>query len=87
MKIPIPTAGPKVSTMIWTEHEDFLVTGHDNGDMVQWDMKTQKKMKMSSEHNDGLISDISLARTEPCFHHRQQRIRLQLCGTPERWRC
>jgi len=66
MKIPIPTAGPKVSSMIWTELEDFLVTGHDNGDMVQWDMKTQKKMKMSSEHN-GLISDIQPSKDGTMF--------------------
>ena len=40
--------------------------GHDNGDMVQWDMKTQKKMKMSSEHN-GLISDIQPSKDGTMF--------------------
>lgn len=66
MKIPIPTNGPKVSSMIWAELDDYLITGHDNGDLVQWDMKTQKKISLTSEHK-GLISDIQASKDGTMF--------------------
>ena len=47
-KVAIPTGGPKVTSMIWSGLDDLLVTGHDNGDLVQWDVKTQKKLKLTS---------------------------------------
>lgn len=50
-KVSIPTAGPKVTAMIWNSYDDHLLTGHDNGDVVQWDVKTGKKLKMSSDHS------------------------------------
>ena len=36
--------------MVWSGLDDLLLTGHDNGDLVQWDVKTGKKLKMSSDH-------------------------------------
>ena len=47
-KVAIPTGGPKVTSMIWSGLDDLLLTGHDNGDLVQWDVKTQKKLKLTS---------------------------------------
>ena len=35
MSLPIPAKGPKVTSLIWNGVDDLLVTGHDNGDIVQ----------------------------------------------------
>ena len=47
-KVAIPTGGPKVTSMIWSGLDDLLLTGHDTGDLVQWDVKTQKKLKLTT---------------------------------------
>merc|ERR1719330_1128603 len=49
-KVAIPTGGPKVTSMVWSGLDDLLLTGHDNGDLVQWDVKTQKKLQLKSDH-------------------------------------
>jgi translation initiation factor 3 subunit I len=61
----IPTTGPKVTSMIWYMDE-MLITGHDNGDIVQWDLKTQKRLKMSSDHKKA-ISDIQISPDNTMF--------------------
>ena len=35
MSLPIPAKGPKVTSLIWNGVDDLIVTGHDNGDIVQ----------------------------------------------------
>jgi len=50
MKISIPSGGPKVTSMVWSGLDDYILTGHENGDVVQWDMKTQKKLCIKSNH-------------------------------------
>ena len=47
-KVAIPSGGPKVTSMIWSGLDDLLLTGHDTGDLVQWDVKTQKKLKLTT---------------------------------------
>ena len=49
-KVAIPANGPKVTSMLWGGLDDLLLTGHDNGDLVQWDVKTQKKLNIKSDH-------------------------------------
>ena len=31
--IPIPAAGPKVTSMIWGTLDEKIITGHENGDI------------------------------------------------------
>lgn len=59
MQLPIPTAGPKVTSMVWGNLDEQVVTGHDNGDIVQWDIKTQAKVKIVSDHAKS-VSDLQL---------------------------
>lgn len=68
MTIPIPTAGPKVTAAIWGTLDEQLITGHDNGDIVQWDIKTHQKVKIVSDHMKS-ISDLQLSadRKSPSF--------------------
>lgn len=66
MSLPIPAKGPKVTSLIWNGLDDLLVTGHDNGDIVQWDVKTHQKVKISSEHQKA-ISDLQLSSDRTMF--------------------
>ena len=54
-KVAIPANGPKVTSMLWGGLEDLLLTGHDNGDLVQWDVKTQKKLQLKSDHGKTIM--------------------------------
>merc|ERR1719411_1188152 len=60
-KVAIPTGGPKVTSAVWSGLDDLLLTGHDNGDLVQWDVKTGKKLKMSSDHGK-TITDMQTSK-------------------------
>merc|ERR1740128_425929 len=51
----------QVTSMVWSGLDDMLLTGHDNGDLVQWDVKTGKKLKMSSDHTKS-ITDMQLSK-------------------------
>ena len=59
MSINIPQKGPKVTSLLWGTHDDFLITGHDTGDIVQWDVKEHAKVKIVTEHQKS-ISDMQL---------------------------
>jgi len=65
-KVAIPTGGPKVTSMIWSGLDDLLLTGHDNGDIVQWDVKTQKKLKLTSDHGKS-ITDMQASKDGSMF--------------------
>merc|ERR1712179_647578 len=60
-KVAIPAAGPKVNSMVFHGLDDLLITGHDNGDLVQWDVKSGKKLKMSSDHGK-TITDMQTSK-------------------------
>jgi len=65
-KVAIPSGGPKVTSMIWSGLDDLLLTGHDNGDLVQWDVKTQKKLKLTSDHGKS-ITDMQASKDGSMF--------------------
>jgi len=58
MKIPI-TKGPKVTSMLWGPLDEYIITGHETGEVVQWELKTGKKIIMTHEHS-GAINDMQL---------------------------
>jgi len=47
--------------MVFHGLDDLLITGHDNGDLVQWDVKSGKKLKMSSDHGK-TITDMQTSK-------------------------
>jgi len=65
-KVSIPDKGPKVTSMLWGGLDEFLLTGHDNGDLVQWDIKSQKKIKMKSDH-EKTITDMQPSKDQTMF--------------------
>ena len=63
--IPIPPKGPKVTSLVWGSLDKYLITGHDNGDIVQWDLGERQKVKMVSDHAKA-ISDMQLSPDSKC---------------------
>ena len=37
--LTIPVEGSKVTAALWGPLDQYLITGHENGDLCQWDMK------------------------------------------------
>jgi len=37
--IPLPKTSSKVTSLIWGTLDETLITGHDNGEIVQWNVK------------------------------------------------
>ena len=58
--IPIPPKGPKVTSLVWGNLDKELITGHENGDSVQWYLGERQKVKMVSDHGKS-ISDMQLS--------------------------
>ena len=58
--IPIPPKGPKVTSLVWGHLDKQLITGHDNGDIVQWDLGERQKVHISNDHGKA-ISDMQLS--------------------------
>lgn len=56
-KFEIPAAGPKVTSMVWSNLDKHLITGHYNGDIVVWEAREIKKLVHKGEHN-GQITDL-----------------------------
>merc|ERR1711970_553389 len=57
-KVAIPTGGPKVTSMIWSGLDDIL--------LVQWDVKTQKKLKLTTDHGKS-ITDMQASKDGSMF--------------------
>ena len=49
------TSNSQVTSAVWS--------GNDNGDLVQWDVKTGKKLKMSSDHGK-TITDMQTSKDD-----------------------
>ena len=64
--IPIPPKGPKVTSLIWGTLDEKLITGHENGDIVQWDVKEHQKVSITSDHMKS-ISDMQLSPDRKYF--------------------
>ncbi|XP_040569318.1 eukaryotic translation initiation factor 3 subunit I [Lepeophtheirus salmonis] len=56
MKHDIPMDGPKITALIWFM-DNTIITGHENGNIAQWDVRMNKKLHVSSDHTK-TITDI-----------------------------
>ena len=58
----------QVTSLVWGTLDEQIVTGHDNGDIVQWDVKTHQKVKIVSDHAKS-ISDMQLSADSKINKH------------------
>ncbi|CAF1637323.1 unnamed protein product, partial [Adineta ricciae] len=47
----------KVTSSLWGTLDEFIVTGHDNGELVQWDLKSMDEVRREKPHG-GQIMDL-----------------------------
>jgi len=57
----IPVSNSKVTCAVWGPLDEMIITGHENGDLCQWDVKTGKNIYTISEHAKQ-INDIQLSK-------------------------
>jgi len=51
----------KVNRMIWGTVEDYIISGHENGQICQYDWKTGERLRVDHSH-DNLIKDLQLSK-------------------------
>ncbi|CAF0822863.1 unnamed protein product [Rotaria sp. Silwood1] len=51
----------KVTSALWGTLDQFIITGHDNGELVQWDIKMQEDVRKEKPHQ-GQIMDLQTNR-------------------------
>ena len=43
----VPIGSNKITAAVWGPLDEVILTGHDNGDLCQWDIKVEKDAKLS----------------------------------------
>lgn len=56
----------KVTSVLWGSLDEVLITGHENGEIRQWDLRTGKKLHSIKEHV-GSINDMQMSRDNTMF--------------------
>merc|ERR1719204_1266047 len=51
----------KARTSVWSSLDDSIITGHDNGDLCLWEVKTGDLLRKVSEHGS-TINDLQLSK-------------------------
>ncbi|KAH9512918.1 Eukaryotic translation initiation factor 3 subunit I [Bulinus truncatus] len=51
MTIPIESSQTKITSAIWGPYEESIITGHENGEIQIFDVKTSKKQAISPLHD------------------------------------
>jgi len=64
--IKIPIAKSKVTSGVWGNLDEYIITGHENGDICQWDSKSGDLIKAVREHSKQ-INDIQLNKDKSMF--------------------
>jgi len=57
----LPMGTSKALQSIWSGYDDVIVTGHDNGDLIQWDIKSGDMSRKKTPHSK-TINDLQLSR-------------------------
>ncbi|XP_023014032.1 eukaryotic translation initiation factor 3 subunit i [Leptinotarsa decemlineata] len=53
----IPIKGSRVASILWDNLDETIITGHEDGEIIQWDLKTGKQLNSVKGH-DLLINDM-----------------------------
>ncbi|XP_067002622.1 eukaryotic translation initiation factor 3 subunit I [Anabrus simplex] len=64
MRIPIP--GAKITSLVWGTLDEFVVTGHEDGELNQWDIRVGKKLASNNDHKKS-INDMQLNKYGTMF--------------------
>lgn len=64
--IPMPDIKSKAMCIAWSDCNDYLVSGHNDGAVCLWDAQSGKKIAESKEHSD-TIKDLQMAPDRSFF--------------------
>lgn len=59
----IPVQENKVTSSLWGPLDQYIITAHDNGEIMQWDLRMGKKIISIKEHNKH-ISDLQYSKDQ-----------------------
>ncbi|CAG9840401.1 unnamed protein product [Diabrotica balteata] len=62
----VPITGSRVSSILWDSLDESFITGHENGELIHWDLKTGKQLNKVREH-DLLINDMQWNKDQTMF--------------------
>nr|CAD7412058.1 unnamed protein product [Timema cristinae] len=62
----IPFNESKVTSLLWGALDEIIITGHENGDISQWDLRNGKKLMAISDHS-GSINDMQMNKDGTMF--------------------
>ncbi|KAF5306048.1 hypothetical protein FQR65_LT18613 [Abscondita terminalis] len=64
--LKIPVSESRVTSLLWGALDETLLTGHENGEITQWDLQTGKKLNSTKEH-DKIINDMQMSKDSTMF--------------------
>lgn len=57
----IPITSSKITSAVWGPYEEYIITGHENGEICHYDLKSGDKINSCKEHSKQ-INDLQLSR-------------------------
>lgn len=62
LKITLPKTENKITTAVWGALDEFLIFGHEKGELSQWDTKTGEQVVAKYDDHKGKINDLQLSK-------------------------
>jgi len=59
--VPISDKQTKITSAVWGPLDEVIITGHENGDLCQWDVASEQMVQRSTDHK-AQINDIQLSK-------------------------
>ncbi|XP_017764904.1 PREDICTED: eukaryotic translation initiation factor 3 subunit I isoform X2 [Eufriesea mexicana] len=60
------TGGPRISAILWGALDETVITGHEDGEIIIWDVKTRQKLKSAKCHKSQ-INDMQFNKDGTMF--------------------
>ena len=57
----MPRTRSKITAAVWGALDEYLIFGHDGGELTQWDVKDGEEMVAKYEDHKGKINDLQLS--------------------------
>jgi WD40 repeat protein len=57
----IPISSSKITSAVWGPYEEYIITGHENGEIAHYDLKTGEKVNSCKDHTKQ-INDLQLSK-------------------------
>lgn len=61
-QITIPKTKSKITAAVWGALDEYLIFGHDGGELTQWDVKYGEEMVAKYEDHKNKINDLQMSK-------------------------